>query len=270
MIAPLLEVRELVKVFSSRGRTATERRVLDGISFTITAGETLGLVGGSGSGKTTAGRCIVRLLRPTAGVVNFQGQDVSTTTGAALQRFRRQVQMVFQDPGESLTPWMTVRSLIREGFVLHRIAEGAAADQRVLQLLDEVGLRASDATRYPDELSGGQRQRIAIARALAVEPQFIVCDEVVSALDVSVQAQVLNLLLDLRRDRQLTYLFIAHDLAVVERIATNVAVLEQGRIVEAGTVGEVFKTPQHACTRALLDAATDARTRLARARATAT
>jgi ABC-type oligopeptide transport system ATPase subunit len=261
MTSPLLEVRDLVKVFPRSPRDTAERRALDGVSFTIPAGRTLALVGESGSGKTTAGRCILRLLTATSGLIRFKGMDVRAARVAELQHFRSQAQMVFQDPGESLTPWLTVRALVREGLLLHRIAEGAAADLRVLQLLDEVGLRASDALRYPEELSGGQRQRVAIARALAVQPIFIVCDEAVSALDVSVQAQVLNLLLDLRRDRNLTYLFIGHDLAVVQRVATDVAIIERGRIVEAGPVADVFARPQHECTRSLLAAAAGPRTR---------
>ncbi len=247
MTEPLLEVRGLVKAF--RGQS---RRAVDGVSFTIAAGASLGLVGESGSGKTTTGRCILRLIEPTDGVVRFGGQDLRTANSAELRRFRRQAQMVFQDPGESLTPWLTVGALVREGLEVHRLSEGNDADLRVRRLLEEVGLRTGDATRYPDELSGGQRQRVAIARALAVEPNFVVCDEAVSALDVSVQAQVLNLLLDLRRDRQLTYLFIAHNLAVVERMATQVAVMYLGRIVESGPVATVFAMPQHPHTQALL------------------
>jgi oligopeptide transport system ATP-binding protein len=248
VIEPLLEVRDLVKDFPGQ-----PRRAVDGVSFTIAPGESLGLVGESGSGKTTTGRCILRLIEPTAGVIRFGGQDLRTATGESLRQFRRQAQMVFQDPGESLTPWLTVGALVGEGIEVHHLAEGHDCDLRVRRLLEEVGLRASDSTRYPDELSGGQRQRVGIARALAVEPRFIVCDEAVSALDVSVQAQVLNLLMDLRRDRHLTYLFITHNLAVVERMATQVAVMHNGRIVEYGTVSGVFAAPQHAYTLALLE-----------------
>lgn len=261
MTAPLVEVRDLVKVFAPLQSGARERRAVDGVSFTIGEGETLGLVGESGSGKTTTGRCVLRLLEATSGTIHFSGEDVRAANGESLRRIRRHAQMVFQDPAESLTPWMTVGALVREGLIVHGIAEGAAADARVRALLDEVGLQPADAARYPDELSGGQRQRVGIARVLAVEPRFIVCDEAVSALDVSVQAQVLNLLLDLRRDRGLTYLFIAHNLAVVERIATQVAVMYLGRIVEAGPVARVFCAPEHPYTQALLDAVPEPRPR---------
>ncbi len=252
----LLEVRDLVKVFPDRRgwrqSESTGKRAVDGVSFSIAAGETLGLVGESGCGKTTTGRCVLRLIEPSSGAVRFASQDVRAANGETLRRLRRQAQMIFQDPGESLTPWLTVGALVREGLEVHRIAEGAAADQRMRTLLEEVGLRAGDASRYPDELSGGQRQRVAIARALAVEPRFLVCDEAVSALDVSVQAQVLNLLLDLRRDRHLTYLFIAHNLAVVHHMATQVAVMRDGRIVELGPTATVLGTPRHPYTQALL------------------
>ena len=249
MSQPLLEVRDLVKVFSGQTRPA-----VDGVSFTIRSGESHALVGESGSGKTTTGRCILRLIEPTDGVIRFDGQDLRAADRAALRRFRRHAQMVFQDPGESLTPWLTVGALVGEGLEVHGLAEGAERGVRVRRLLEEVGLRATDAAQYPDQLSGGQRQRVAIARALAVEPRFLVCDEAVSALDVSVQAQVLNLLLDLRRDRDLTYLFIAHNLPVVERIATHVAVMHNGRIVESGPVHRVFDTPEHAYTQGLIAA----------------
>ena len=256
MSEPLLEVRDLVKVFPARRDLwrgeATAKRAVDGVSFTIEAGDTLALVGESGCGKTTTGRCVLRLMEPTSGAVRFAGQDVRAASAEQLRALRRQAQMIFQDPGESLTPWMTVGALVREGMEVHQIAEGSAADLRVRQLLEEVGLRAGDRTRYPGELSGGQRQRVAIARALAVEPRFLVCDEAVSALNVSVQAQVLNLLLDLRRDRQLTFLFIAHNLAIVQRMATQVAVMHEGRIVEQGPTDAVFNTPQHPWTHTLL------------------
>src|SRR5262245_10374673 len=187
MSETMLEVRDLVKVFPARRdvwqRAASDKRAVDGVSFEIAAGDTLALVGESGCGKTTTGRCLLRLIEPTSGVVRFGGQDVLAAKRDELRSFRRQAQMIFQDPGESLTPWMTIGALVREGIEVQRIAEGSAADARVRQLLEEVGLRAGDATRYPGELSGGQRQRVAIARALAVEPRFLVCDEAVSALD---------------------------------------------------------------------------------------
>jgi ABC-type oligopeptide transport system ATPase subunit len=255
MSEPLLEVRDLAKVFPGPGdRRSPRPAAVDGVSFSIAAGETLGLVGESGSGKTTTGRCVLRLIEPSGGAVRFAGLDVRAADRTALRMLRRQAQMVFQDPGQSLTPWLTVGALVREGLEVHHIAQGAAAHQRVRQLLEEVGLRASDAARYPDELSGGQRQRVAIARALAVQPRFLVCDEAVSALDVSVQAQVLNLLLDLRRDRQLTYLFITHNLAVIQQVATQVAVMHRGRIVEIGPVATVFSAAQHEYTQSLLAA----------------
>jgi ABC-type glutathione transport system ATPase component len=245
---PLLEVRDLVKVFGAH-------RAVDGVSFTIDAGETLALVGESGSGKTTTGRLALRLIEPTAGQVICDGTDVLALGAPALRALRRRMQIVFQDPAESLSPWMRVGALVREGIEVHRIAEGADADARVRRLLDEVGLRPELAARYPHELSGGQRQRVSIARALAVEPALIVCDEVVSALDVSVQAQVLNLLIDLQRARGIAYLFISHDLAVVERLADRVAVMRQGRIVEQGAATQVFGAPAHEYTRALLASA---------------
>jgi ABC-type oligopeptide transport system ATPase subunit len=249
----LLEVRDLVKVFHAPGGWLRAHvPAVAGVSFSIAPGDTLGLVGESGSGKTTTGRCVLRLIEPSSGVVHFAGHDVRAADHESLRKLRRQAQMVFQDPGESLTPWLSVGALVREGLEVHHIAEGAAADQRVRQLLEEVGLRNGDAARYPGELSGGQRQRVAIARALAVEPRFLVCDEAVSALDVSVQAQVLNLLLDLRRDRHLTYLFITHNLAVIQHVASHVAVMHRGRIVEIGPAAAVLATPQHEYTQSLL------------------
>lgn len=248
-------VRGLIRTFPARRRGAPELRAVDGVSFEIAEGETLGLVGESGSGKTTTGRCILRLIEPTSGEVRIAGHDVRALDRDSLRRFRRDAQIVFQDPGESLTPWRTIGALVREGLELHQIAEGAAADARVAQLLEEVGLQRDSIDKFPDELSGGQRQRVSIARALATEPRFLVCDEAVSALDVSVQAQVLNLLLDLRRDRRLTYLFITHDLAVVERIATNVAVMQSGRIVEAGPIATILRSPAQQYTQALVRAA---------------
>lgn len=257
-MSALLEVRDLAKHFPVHGgllrRVTGAVKAVNGVSFDIAAGETLALVGESGCGKTTTGRAILRLVEPTHGTVHFNGTDVRGLKGEALRRMRRHMQIVFQDPYGSLNPRMTVGAAIREGLIVHRIAEGAAAEKRVAGLLDEVGLRADVASRYPHEFSGGQRQRIGIARALAVEPSFIVCDEPVSALDVSVQAQVVNLLMDLQRDRGLAYLFIAHDLAVVAHMADRVAVMYLGRIVELTTRAKLFAMPLMPYTQALLSA----------------
>ena len=258
MTAPLLEVRNLTKYYERkaglfRGKAGVVKAV-DGVSFTVKPGETLGLVGESGCGKTTTGRAILRLIEPTSGDVIFDGQDVIRLGAEPLRKLRRRMQIIFQDPFSSLNPRMSVGAIVREGLTIHRIAEGAEAEKRVKALLDEVGLRPEYADRYPHEFSGGQRQRIGIARALAVEPAFIVCDEPVSALDVSVQAQVINLMQDLQRQRGLAYLFIAHDLSVVEHIADRVAVMYLGKIVELSPSKDLYREPLMPYTQALLSA----------------
>jgi peptide/nickel transport system ATP-binding protein/oligopeptide transport system ATP-binding protein len=254
---PLLAVRDLVKHYSADGLFARGRapvRAVDGVSFEVGQAETLALVGESGCGKSSVGRTILRLQEPTAGEVRFEGVDVFGLDRTALRRLRRRMQIIFQDPYGSLNPRMTVGAAIAEGIEIHRLAAGPEIGRRVGALLEEVGLDPDYRQRYPHEFSGGQRQRIGIARALAVEPRFIVCDEPVSALDVSVQAQVLNLLADLQRDRGLSYLFIAHDLAVVRQIAQRAAVMYLGRIVESGPTEALLATPRHPYTVALLSA----------------
>ena len=260
MTAPLVDVRDLVKHYPGErtwlglGKPKRVVRAVDGVSFTIAAGQTLGLVGESGSGKSTIARTLLRLTEPTRGAALFEGRDVFTLPPRDLRALRRRMQIVFQDPYSSLNPRMTVRQTLREPLAIHRLAAGADADRRVAALLDEVGLDATLADSYPHELSGGQRQRVGIARALSVEPAFIVCDEPVSALDVSVQAQVLNLLTDLQRRHRLTYLFIAHDLAVVRHTAERVAVMYLGKIVEQAPAAAVYQRPRHPYTRSLLSA----------------
>jgi oligopeptide/dipeptide ABC transporter ATP-binding protein len=256
--APLLSVRNLSKHYERKGGIFGGGkgvvRAVDGVSFDVHPGETLGLVGESGCGKTTTGRALLRLIEPTAGEVRFDGQNVLALQPGALRAMRRRMQIIFQDPFSSLNPRMTIGAIVREGLTIHRMAEGAEADRRVKQLLQEVGLRPEYAHRYPHEFSGGQRQRVGIARALSVEPTFIVCDEPVSALDVSVQAQVVNLLQDLQRERGLSYLFIAHDLSVVEHIADRVAVMYLGHIVELAASADLYRDPLMPYTQALLSA----------------
>ncbi|MGH7703880.1 MAG: ABC transporter ATP-binding protein, partial [Gemmatimonadales bacterium] len=256
-MTPLLEVVDLVKHYPGRGSfwgSAPPVRAVDGVSFEIGRGETLALVGESGSGKTSVGRTVLRLQEPTAGRVLFEGIDLFQLDRRALQGIRRRAQIVFQNPYSSLNPRMTVGAAVAEGLEIHGLATGSEIPRRVAELLAEVGLDPGSANRYPREFSGGQRQRIGIARALGVQPAFLVCDEPVTALDVSVQAQVLNLLADLQRQRGLSYLFIAHDLAVVRQIAHRIAVMYLGRIVETGPVEELLSAPQHPYTQALLSA----------------
>ncbi|HET8656871.1 MAG TPA: oligopeptide/dipeptide ABC transporter ATP-binding protein [Longimicrobiaceae bacterium] len=254
----LLVVRQLKKYFPIHkgilNRHVGDIKAVNGVSFFLRKGETLGLVGESGCGKTTTGRTILRMEEPTAGSAVFDGRDVAAMSGEGLRHFRRRAQYVFQDPFSSLNPRMTVGDILREVLRVHGLARGAAADRRVAELLRVVGLRPEAAVRYPHEFSGGQRQRIGIARALAVEPDLIICDEPVSALDVSVQAQVINLLQDLQNELGLTYLFIAHDLSVVEHISDRVAVMYLGRIVEIADAEELYRNPLMPYTQALLSA----------------
>jgi ABC-type oligopeptide transport system ATPase subunit len=256
---PLLEVKDLRVWFPGRAtsifRKADPFKAVDGVSFEVRRGETLGLVGESGCGKTTVGRAILRLIHATSGSVSFEGADVLSARGAALKALRRQMQIVFQDPAGSLNPRMRVGDIVAEPIIVHRLIRTRAdIAARVADLLDRCGLPRSAAERYPHEFSGGQRQRIGIARALALQPKFIVCDEPTSALDVSIQSQILNLLADLRDQFHLSYLFISHDMAVVNHIADRIAVMNKGRIVEAGSRQAVLENPTHEYTRTLLSA----------------
>ncbi len=235
-------------------RKVADVRAVDGITFNVKRGETLGLVGESGCGKSTTGKAVLQLVRPTAGEVEFEGRDLTKIKGGELRRFRRKMQMIFQDPYASLNPRMSVGSIISEPLTIHKLARGSEKKERVQQLLQTVGLNPYYANRFPHEFSGGQRQRIGIARALAVEPDFIVCDEPVSALDVSIQAQIINLLEDLQEQFGLTYLFIAHDLSVVRHISDRVAVMYLGHIMELTDRDSLFENPLHPYTKALLSA----------------
>jgi oligopeptide/dipeptide ABC transporter ATP-binding protein len=258
--SPLLEVRDLKVHFPVKhGVLGAVRRwvkAVDGVSFDLAAGETLGLVGESGCGKTTLGRALARLVKPTAGVIRLEGEDMAQWTGAQLRARRRKWQMIFQDPYNSLDPRMTVGHIIGEALEIHHLASNARERQdRTKELLESVGLDGAQATFYPHEFSGGQRQRIGIARALAVDPKLIICDEPVSALDVSVQAQIINLLQDLQQQRGVAYLFIAHDLAIVEHISHRVMVMYLGKVVELGSARAVVQRPKHPYTQALISAA---------------
>jgi oligopeptide transport system ATP-binding protein len=259
MTEPLLKVKDLVKHFPIRGglfnRTVDKVHAVDGVSFELQTGETLGVVGESGCGKSTTGRCILRLIEPTSGEVWFEGKNVTTAGKDELRALARDMQIIFQDPYASLNPRMTVGAIIGEALTIHKLAKTPREyDERIVQLLETVGLAADHMRRYPHEFSGGQRQRIGIARALAVSPKLVVCDEAVSALDVSIQAQVINLLEDLRSEFKLTYVFIAHDLSVVEHISHRVAVMYLGRIVEIAPAKLLYTNPLHPYTEALLSA----------------
>ena len=254
---PLVEVSHLVKQFTRDAglfRKATPVAAVDDVSFTVEEGETFGLVGESGSGKTTTGRCILRLTEPTSGKVRFKGEDVLAFSPSRLRAARREMQIVFQDPYSSLNPRMRVGSIVEEPLIIHKIGNRQERAARVAELFDLVGLDPSQLARYPHQFSGGQRQRLGLARALALNPSLIIADEPVSALDVSVQAQVINLLMDLQQRLKLTYLFIAHDLRLVRHICSRVAVMYLGRIVEMGETGSIFAAPAHPYTQALLSA----------------
>ncbi len=257
MSAPLVEVRGLTKHFTRGGglfQKGTVVKAVDGVSFSIDEGETFGLVGESGSGKSTTGRCMLRLIEPTAGEVRYAGEDVLAFSSSRMRAARRHMQMIFQDPYSSLNPRMKARDIVDEPLIIHKLGSKRERGERVAELFRLVGLDPAHLDRYPHEFSGGQRQRIGLARALALEPKFIIADEPVSALDVSIQAQVVNLLVDLQERLQLTYLFIAHDLRLVRHICRRVAVMYLGRIVEMGDTEAIFANPAHPYTRALLSA----------------
>lgn len=257
-MSPLLEVNDLKMHFPVREglflRASKFNRAVDGVSLQVAPGETLGLVGESGCGKSTLGRCITRLYQPTAGEIKFRGQDISRMKNRDLLPLRRDIQMIFQDPLESLNARHTVGEILEEPLIIHKLGNRQERQKRVAELLNLVGLPARSMTRYPFEFSGGQRQRIGIARAIALKPSLIVCDEPVSALDVSIQSQILNLLVELQKELDLAYLFIAHDLAVVKHISDRIAIMYLGRIVESGPGEAVYREPQHPYTQSLISA----------------
>ncbi len=259
MTSPILEVRDLTKFFpiQSQGifsKVKGDNKAVNGISFTLNAGETLGLVGESGCGKSTAGRTILKLYEPTSGTIKFEGEDITKLSPSKMKPLRTQMQMIFQDPYSSLNPRHTIGSIIAASYEIQKITPDQGVKLAVQELMERVGLNPEHYNRYPHEFSGGQRQRIGIARALALKPKFIVCDEPVSALDVSIQAQVINLLDDLRDDFGLSYLFIAHDLSVVQHISNRVAVMYLGKIMELAPTEDLYKSPHHPYTKALLSA----------------
>lgn len=264
-MSPLLEVTGLRKTYPAKrnllGRVTERTVVTNDVNFTVGRGETLGIVGESGAGKSTIGRQVLRLIEPDAGTILFDGQDVLKLQGKELLGFRRRAQMIFQDPFSSLDPHMTIRHAVGEPLTIHFGLSGDERDRRVVEMLHRVGMREDQLDKYPREFSGGQLQRIAIARALTLDPDFIVCDEPVAALDVSIQAQVLNLLLDLQAERGLSYIFISHDLSLIRFLAHRVLVMYRGEVVETGTAEELFDNPQHAYTKTLVSAVPDPRAR---------
>jgi len=252
--APLLRVSGLKKHFAARKRGASPVKAVDDVSFSIEEGKTLGLVGESGCGKSTTGRSVLRLIEPTAGSVNFMGEEISTLSSSALRAMRRNMQMVFQDPFASLNPRMTIGEVLEEPLIVHGLFDRATRKRKVAEILDVVGLNQAYASRHPHEFSGGQRQRVGIARAIITRPKLVVADEAVSALDVSIQAQILNLLQELQKEFALTYLFVSHDLAVIRHVSDSIGVMYLGRMVEYGSCESVYSAPKHPYTQALLSA----------------